>query len=58
LIALVEFVFVVIPLFIALRSNHPLAWLGFPVSATAQYVIFAITISANNRDGESVTSRH
>jgi len=49
LIAIVEFVFVVIPLMIALRSHHPQAWLVFSVFGAALCITFAIAISANNR---------
>ena len=57
LIAIVEFVFVAIPLMIALRSNHPQAWLAFPVFGGALCITFAIAISANNISGGATPSR-
>jgi hypothetical protein len=57
LIAIVEFVFVAIPLMIVLRSNHPQAWLTFPVFGAALCITFAIAISANNRDSGTTPSR-
>jgi hypothetical protein len=58
LIAIVEFVFVAIPLMIALRSNHPQAWpIFFSVFGAALCITFAIAISANNRGGGDAPSR-
>jgi uncharacterized membrane protein (DUF485 family) len=57
LIAIVEFVFVVIPLMIVLRSNYPQAWPSIPVFGAALCITFAIAISANNRDSGTTPSR-
>jgi hypothetical protein len=57
LIAIVEFVFVAIPLMIALRSRYPQAWLAFPVFGAALCITIAIAISANNRSGGATPSR-
>ena len=57
LIAIVEFVFVAIPLMIVLRSHHPQAWLSILVFGAALCITFAIAISANNRNSGATPSR-
>jgi len=58
LIAIVEFVFVAIPLMIALRSRYPQAWpIFFSVFGAALCITIAIAISANNRGGGATPSR-
>jgi len=58
LIAIVELVFVAIPLLIALRSHHPQPWLVFSVFGAALCITIAIAISANNRgSGPTPSSR-
>ena len=57
LIAIVELVFVAIPLLIVLRSRYPQAWLSIPVFGAALCITFAIAISANNRSGGATSSR-
>jgi hypothetical protein len=49
LIAIVEFVFVAIPLMIVLRANYPQVWPSIPVFGAALCITFAIAISASSR---------
>jgi hypothetical protein len=52
-----EFAFVIVPLTVAFRVDHPLAWLGFPFSGVAWGVILAMEIFANSKETDTVPSR-